>query len=325
LFFKQPQSSWQYKTLSAGASALETSASDIYASGSRNYDHYYCNAQNAGFDVGNETRGSRTICVTNLDPSVVDSFLAVFFGEVGEVTRTQINFKDYALPHAFVEFVDSSSAAEAAQKLNGAKILDQEIATKVLGKSSDKDRSESAQHFQVFVGDLTYDVDNQVLRDAFSQFGNISDAKVIIDPTTQRPKGYGFVSYPTKEEAERAIEQMNGAWLGHRQIRTNWANRRLEPAEVHHKRRELSYADVYNKAGADNCSVYVGNVESSVSEEELRRLFEQFGKLMEVRLCKSKSCAFLRYEKKEYACSAITEMNNKELNGRIIRCSWGKF
>lgn len=321
----QAQSSWQYKTLSAGASALETSTAEAYASGSKNYDHYYFSAQNAGFDVGNETRGSRTICVTNLDPSIADPFLIVYFGEVGEVTRTQINFEDFSLPHAFIEFSDSNAATEAAQKLTATKILEQEITTKVLGKSFEKERAEAAQHFQVFVGDLTYEVDNQVLRDAFSVFGNISDAKVIIDPVTQRPKGYGFVSYPTKEEAERAIEQMNGAWLGHRQIRTNWANRRLEPTEVHHKRRELNYAEVYNKTGPDNCSVYVGNLESSVNEDELRRLFDVFGKIVEIRLHKAKSCAFVRYEKKEFACSAIIEMNNKELNGRIIRCSWGKF
>lgn len=35
-------------------------------------------------------------------------------------------------------------------------------------------------------------------------------------------KGYGFVSFPKREDAERAIEQMNGQWLGRRTIRTNW-------------------------------------------------------------------------------------------------------
>ena len=52
-----------------------------------------------------------------------------------------------------------------------------------------------------------------------------SDAKVIRDPTTLKSKGYGFVSFPKREEAERAIEQMNGQWLGRRTIRTNWATR----------------------------------------------------------------------------------------------------
>lgn len=53
-----------------------------------------------------------------------------------------------------------------------------------------------------------------------------SDVKVIRDPTTLKSKGYGFVSYPKREEAERAIDQMNGQWLGRRTIRTNWATRK---------------------------------------------------------------------------------------------------
>lgn len=58
---QQAQSSWQYKTLSAGASALESSTSEAHPSGSRSYDNYYYNAQSAGFDVGSESRGSRTM------------------------------------------------------------------------------------------------------------------------------------------------------------------------------------------------------------------------------------------------------------------------
>ena len=69
-------------------------------------------------------------------------------------------------------------------------------------------------------------VDNKTLQDAFAPFGSISDVKVIRDPATQKSKGYGFVSYPRREEAERAIEQMNGQWLGRRTIRTNWATRK---------------------------------------------------------------------------------------------------
>ena len=55
-----------------------------------------------------------------------------------------------------------------------------------------------------------------------STFNIFSDAKVIRDPATLMSKGYGFCSFPKRDEAERAIEQMNGQWLGRRTIRTNW-------------------------------------------------------------------------------------------------------
>ncbi|KIH68702.1 hypothetical protein ANCDUO_00958 [Ancylostoma duodenale] len=82
------------------------------------------------------------------------------------------------------------------------------------------------KHFHVFVGDLSPEVDNAVLKEAFAVHGEVSEAKVIRDSQTQKSKGYGFVSYPSKENAEKAIASMNGHWLGRRAIRTNWATRR---------------------------------------------------------------------------------------------------
>jgi len=56
--------------------------------------------------------------------------------------------------------------------------------------------------------------------------GAISDAKVIREPGTLRSKGYGFISFPIREDAQRAIEEMNGKTVGRRSVRVNWASRR---------------------------------------------------------------------------------------------------
>ena len=53
-----------------------------------------------------------------------------------------------------------------------------------------------------------------------------SDCRVVRDPATLKSKGYGFVSFTKKIEAENAIALMNGQWLGSRSIRTNWATRK---------------------------------------------------------------------------------------------------
>lgn len=55
---------------------------------------------------------------------------------------------------------------------------------------------------------------------------HFSEAKVLYDPQTLRSKGYGFVSFKTHRQAEAAIEQMKGQYVGKRPIRTNWANRK---------------------------------------------------------------------------------------------------
>ena len=58
---------------------------------------------------------------------------------------------------------------------------------------------------------------------------NVRDVKIMKDPHTLVHKGYGFVSYVNKVDAEAAITQMNGQWIGTRKIRTNWATRKVQP------------------------------------------------------------------------------------------------
>ena len=57
-------------------------------------------------------------------------------------------------------------------------------------------------------------------------FFSFRDCRVVRDPQTLKSKGYGFVSFTKKVEAENAIALMNGQWLGSRSIRTNWATRK---------------------------------------------------------------------------------------------------
>ena len=59
-----------------------------------------------------------------------------------------------------------------------------------------------------------------------SLFSRFRDCRVVRDPQTLKSKGYGFVSFTKKVEAENAIALMNGQWLGSRSIRTNWATRK---------------------------------------------------------------------------------------------------
>ena len=92
-------------------------------------------------------------------------------------------------------------------------------------------RSMKGMH-TIFVGDLSNDVTDKVLRKAFSGFGEVTDARVMMDTITGRSRGFGFVSYRTRAEAEQAMGQMNGEWLGSRAIRTNWANQKSQAENV---------------------------------------------------------------------------------------------
>jgi|SRR3990167_4659653 len=62
---------------------------------------------------------------------------------------------------------------------------------------------------KLFVGNLSYNIDSNGLRDLFAKYGEITDAVVITDRDTGRAKGFGFVTFSKAEEAQAALE-MNG-------------------------------------------------------------------------------------------------------------------
>uniref|UniRef100_A0A914DQA8 RRM domain-containing protein n=1 Tax=Acrobeloides nanus TaxID=290746 RepID=A0A914DQA8_9BILA len=186
--------------------------------------------------------------------------------------------------------------------------------------SAQQPKMDTSKHFHVFVGDLSQEVDNNVLKQAFDRFGEISEVKVIRDSQSLKSRGYGFVTFPRKEDADRAIQEMNGQIIGKRAIRTNWAVRRPNDEE----KKAHTYEQIYNAATSDNTTVYLGNIVPSITEESIREAFEKHGKIKEIRLFGSQSYAFVIYETKEEAAKAILEMNGAELEGQTLKCSWGR-
>ena len=81
---------------------------------------------------------------------------------------------------------------------------------------------------KLYVGNLSYNVRDEDLQQAFAQFGNVSSAKVMMDRDTGRSKGFGFVEMGTDAEAQAAINGMNGQSLDGRAIVVNEARPREE-------------------------------------------------------------------------------------------------
>lgn len=139
-------------------------------------------------------------------------------------------------------------------------------------------------------------------------------------------KGYGFVTFVRKEDAENAIKAMNGQLLGSRTIRTNWAVRKKSNLSLSEggNGKTLSYEDVYFQSGANNCTVYCGGIMTGLTEELITKTFSEFGNILDVRIFGDKGYAFIRYDSKESATRAIVDRHLSEINGHVVKCSWGK-
>ena len=76
---------------------------------------------------------------------------------------------------------------------------------------------------KVYVGNLSFSVTQEKLKELFESFGDIEEAIVISDRFSGRSKGFGFVTFTDKKDADKAIEDMNGKEIDGREIKVNEA------------------------------------------------------------------------------------------------------
>ena len=113
-----------------------------------------------------------------------------------------------------------------------------QIEAKALGKLKHSSRANKLRSFieklkrrttmNIYIGNLSYDVSEENLRQAFEAFGQVSSATIVKDKYSGRSKGFGFVEMPSVEEARSAINQLNGKELKGRTLNVNEARPRTE-------------------------------------------------------------------------------------------------
>ncbi len=81
---------------------------------------------------------------------------------------------------------------------------------------------------KLFVGNLSFNTTENDLQDAFAAHGAVTEANLMMDRATGRPRGFGFVTMGSTEEAQTAINALNGAMLGDRNITVNEARPKEE-------------------------------------------------------------------------------------------------
>ena len=81
---------------------------------------------------------------------------------------------------------------------------------------------------RLFVGNLSFNTTEEAIRDAFAEFGEVVEAKLVTDRDTGRSRGFAFVEMTSPDAANKAIQEMNGALLDGRPLRVNLAEARRD-------------------------------------------------------------------------------------------------
>lgn len=365
------------------------SAAPIPANGSAkpNPDFVPASATNGGREIS-----KKVLYVGGLHKSVSEDGITDLFSQSGQVHSVKI-LNDKNKPgfnYAFVEFEQELDAENALRSLNGKPLSDSNLKINYAYQSSTFNTSQNSEEplFNIFVGDLSPEVDDEALFKFFAVFTSLKQAHVMWDMQTSRSRGYGFVTFANAGDAEMALHTMNGKMLNGRAIRCNWASHKhtsnrnnsmrqngqrgfrpqyvrgfneanlnmgrndspvfipedqqysIPPQPVGDGQQPImpnvaipgngavitphSYDIVLRQTPSWQTTVYLGNIAHFTQQSDLIPLLQNFGFIVDFKFHPEKGCAFVKYDTHERAALAIVQLAGFGVNGRPLKCGWGK-
>jgi len=159
--------------------------------------------------------------------------------------------------HEMIDHLEQKNDSDDDHKANGVNDANDD---QIAGAGGDNHKDLSAkgnEDKKIFVGGIAYDVSNEDLVAYFSQYGEVSQAQVKYDRTTGRSRGFAFVEFATGEACKAALH-MREQTIKNKQVE-------VKPAK-----------------SRENKKVFVGGLPSDHPEEELRKHFEQYGKVEDI-------------------------------------------
>ncbi|XP_021495144.1 polyadenylate-binding protein 4 isoform X4 [Meriones unguiculatus] len=262
--------------------------------------------------------GVGNVFIKNLDRSIDNKALYDTFSAFGNILSCKVVCDENGSKgYAFVHFETQEAADKAIEKMNGMLLNDRKV---FVGRFKSRKEREAelgakAKEFtNVYIKNFGEEVDDENLKELFSQFGKTLSVKVMRDPSG-KSKGFGFVSYEKHEDANKAVEEMNGKEMSGKAIFVGRAQKKVErQAELKRKFEQLKQERISRYQGVN---LYIKNLDDTIDDEKLRKEFSPFGSITSAKVMledgRSKGFGFVCFSSPEEATKAVTEMN-----GRIV-------
>ncbi|XP_051942454.1 polyadenylate-binding protein 4 [Hippocampus zosterae] len=262
--------------------------------------------------------GVGNVFIKNLDKSIDNKALYDTFSAFGNILSCKVVCDENGSKgYAFVHFETQDAADRAIEKMNGMLLNDRKV---FVGRFKSRKEREAelgakAKEFtNVYIKNFGDDMDDEHLKELFDKYGKTLSVKVMTDPTG-KSRGFGFVSYEKHEDANKAVEDMNGTDLNGKTVFVGRAQKKMErQAELKRKFEMLKQERISRYQGVN---LYIKNLDDTIDDEKLRKEFSPFGSITSAKVMleegRSKGFGFVCFSSPEEATKAVTEMN-----GRIV-------
>uniref|UniRef100_A0A8C4DT90 Polyadenylate-binding protein n=1 Tax=Dicentrarchus labrax TaxID=13489 RepID=A0A8C4DT90_DICLA len=262
--------------------------------------------------------GVGNIFIKNLDKSIDNKALYDTFSAFGNILSCKVVCDENGSKgYGFVHFETQEAAERAIEKMNGMLLNDRKV---FVGRFKSRKEREAelgarAKEFtNVYVKNFGEDMDDEKLRELFNKYGNAMSIRVMTDDNG-KSRGFGFVSFERHEDAQKAVDEMNGKELNGKLIYVGRAQKKVErQTELKRKFEQMKQDRMTRYQGVN---LYVKNLDDGIDDERLRKEFSPFGTITSAKVMmeggRSKGFGFVCFSSPEEATKAVTEMN-----GRIV-------
>ncbi|XP_044142292.1 polyadenylate-binding protein 4 isoform X1 [Bufo gargarizans] len=262
--------------------------------------------------------GVGNVFIKNLDKSIDNKALYDTFSAFGNILSCKVVCDENGSKgYAFVHFETQDAADRAIEKMNGMLLNDRKV---FVGRFKCRREREAelgakAKEFtNVYIKNFGEDMDDERLKETFGKYGKTLSVKVMTDPSG-KSKGFGFVSFEKHEDANKAVDDMNGRDINGKVMFVGRAQKKVErQAELKRRFEQLKQERISRYQGVN---LYIKNLDDTIDDEKLRKEFSPFGSITSAKVMledgRSKGFGFVCFSSPEEATKAVTEMN-----GRIV-------
>ncbi|XP_071728275.1 polyadenylate-binding protein 7 [Rutidosis leptorrhynchoides] len=266
--------------------------------------------------------GIGNLFVKNLSESMDNVQLQELFQKFGNILSCKVStFEDgRSKGYGFVQFESEESSNAAIEYLNGTDVAGKQIYVGKFMKKSDRILSNSDKYTNLYIKNLDLDITEDVLKNKFSEFGNIRSL-IIVRDENGASRGFGFVNFENPDDAKKATETMNGMSLGEKVLYVGRAQKKSEREQLLRRQFEEWRKEQISKWQGSN--VYVKNIDDYVTEDELKECFSQCGTITSAKLMVnekglSKGFGFVCFSAPDEANKAVNTFHGCMFHGKPL-------